>query len=250
MQLYINCSANESVSKKEIKPLKLKPKERALLRKTCGLRPNQNLFKSNGDTHKNTKSGSKQSLVPPFPCPSSNKNRKTKAKKMKFALTSMFLSLSLALSINLPTTANADSFKVRKTHGHWHLSCGTPPGAKSEKCALVQDVTDETRPNYSLRVIFLRSRDGKKEVLRVVAPLGVLLPTGLGLKIDNTDMGHAQFMKCGKIGCIAEVVVTNKIVQKFRTGKNAVFIIFQTPELGIGFPVSLNGFSAGYSTLK
>lgn len=159
-------------------------------------------------------------------------------------------SLLFGMSLSLSTGAKAESFKVRKTHGHWHLSCGTPPGAKSEKCALVQDVTDETRPNYSLRVIFLRSRDGKKEVLRVVAPLGVLLPTGLGLKIDNNDMGHAQFMKCGKIGCIAEVVVTDKIVEKFRTGKNAVFIIFQTPELGIGFPVSLNGFSAGYQTLK
>lgn len=175
-----------------------------------------------------------------------------KAKHMKFVNKSLFLSLSflVSLSVGLINTAKAESFKVRKTHGHWHLSCGTPPGAKSEKCALVQDVTDETRPNYSLRVIFLRSRDGKKEVLRVVAPLGVLLPTGLGLKIDNTDMGHAQFMKCGKIGCIAEVVVTNKIVEKFRTGKNAVFIIFQTPELGIGFPVSLNGFGAGYRTLK
>lgn len=146
--------------------------------------------------------------------------------------------------------AQAETFKVRKTYGHWHVSCGVPPGSKSEKCALVQDVTDETRPNYSLRVIFLRSQNGEKEVLRVVAPLGVLLPTGLGLKIDNADMGHAPFMKCGKIGCIAEVVVTNQIVTKFKTGKNAIFIIFQTPEVGIGFPVSLSGFNAGYKTLK
>lgn len=162
-----------------------------------------------------------------------------------------FLAVTLFFSI-IPdhSHAKAESFKVRKTHGHWHVSCGTPPGAKNEKCALVQDVTDETRPNYSLRVIFLRSRDGKKEVLRVVAPLGVLLPTGLGLKIDNADMGHAPFMKCGKIGCIAEVVVTDQIVNKFKTGRNAVFIIFQTPEVGIGFPVSLSGFGAGYNTLK
>ena len=162
----------------------------------------------------------------------------------------MLLALSFFAAIPNDSHARAESFKVRKTHGHWHVSCGKPPGAKNEKCALVQDVTDETRPNYSLRVIFLRSRDGKKEVLRVVAPLGVLLPTGLGLKIDDADMGHAPFMKCGKIGCIAEVVVTDQIVDKFKKGRNAVFIIFQTPEVGIGFPVSLNGFDAGYNTLK
>ena len=221
-----------------------------MLTKTCGQRQNHKFVFQNRATKIEKCSGVKQWPLAAFSSFSPNKNSKNKAKTMKTALTSLFLSLSLAFTVNLPTTAKADSFKVRKTHGHWHLSCGTPPGAKSEKCALVQDVTDETRPNYSLRVIFLRSRDGKKEVLRVVAPLGVLLPTGLGLKIDNTDMGHAQFMKCGKIGCIAEVVVTNQIVEKFRTGKNAVFIIFQTPELGIGYPVSLNGFSSGYSTLK
>ena len=146
--------------------------------------------------------------------------------------------------------ASADTFRVRKTVGHWHVSCGTPPGAKNEKCALVQELIDETRPNYSLKVIFLRSSDGKKEVLRIVVPLGVLLPTGLGLKIDNADMGHAPFMKCGKIGCIAEVVATPKIISKFKTGKNAVFIFFLTPELATGFPVSLSGFNAGYKTLR
>ena len=146
--------------------------------------------------------------------------------------------------------ASADTFRVRKTVGHWHVSCGTPPGAKNEKCALVQELIDETRPNYHLKVIFLRSSDGKKEVLRIVVPLGVLLPTGLGLKIDNADMGHAPFMKCGKIGCIAEVVATKEIVAKFKSGKNAVFIFFLTPELATGFPVSLSGFNAGYQTLK
>ena len=164
-----------------------------------------------------------------------------------FAVLSFMLLTSLT---GLSAPLKADSFKVRQTFGHWHVSCGTPPGATAEKCALVQDVTDETRPNYSLRVIFLRSRRNNKEVLRVVAPLGVLLPTGLGLKIDSADMGHAPFMKCGKIGCIAEVVVTDQIVSKFKTGKNAVFIIFQTPEVGIGFPVSLSGFNAGYKALK
>ncbi len=171
----------------------------------------------------------------------------------KNATFGIYLVLSFALFACLAdviTPLKAESFKVRQTFGHWHVSCGTPPGATAEKCALVQDVTDETRPNYSLRVIFLRSRSNKKEVLRVVAPLGVLLPTGLGLKIDSADMGHAPFMKCGKIGCIAEVVVTDQIVSKFKTGKNAVFIIFQTPEVGIGFPVSLSGFNAGYQALK
>ncbi len=142
------------------------------------------------------------------------------------------------------------SSDIKSTHGAWQLRCGQPPGAKVEKCALVQSVKAEDRPNVSLTVIFLRSYDGKTQILRVVAPLGVLLPTGLGLKIDNVDVGHAPFLKCGPVGCVAEVVANDDLIAKMKTGSNAVFIIFQTPEFGIGVPIALSGFSDGLSQLN
>jgi invasion protein IalB len=142
------------------------------------------------------------------------------------------------------------SSQIKATHGSWQLRCGQPPGAKQEKCALVQSVKAEDRPNVSLTVIFLRSYDGKTRILRVVAPLGVLLPTGLGLKIDNADVGHAPFLKCGPVGCVAEVVANEELIAKMKTGQSAVFIIFQTPEFGIGVPISLGGFSDGLTQLN
>jgi len=114
----------------------------------------------------------------------------------------------------------------------------------------VQSVKAEDRRNVSLTIIFLRSFDGEKKLLRVVAPLGVLLPTGLGLKIDGEDVGHAPFLKCGQIGCVAEVVADEKLVDKMRSGSNAIFIIFQTPEEGIGVPIDLAGFSDGLTQLN
>lgn len=140
--------------------------------------------------------------------------------------------------------------EVRAMHGSWQLRCGRPPGAQKEKCALVQSVKAEDRQNVSLMVIFMRSYDGKTRILRVFAPLGVLLPTGLGLKIDNTDVGHAPFMKCGPVGCMAEVVVNDDLFTKLKGGKDAIFIIFQTPENGIGIPISLAGFNDGLNALN
>jgi invasion protein IalB len=78
----------------------------------------------------------------------------------------------------------------------------------------------------------------------------VLLPAGLGLRIDNAEIGRAGFVRCLPDGCVAEVVMDDNLVSKMRTGKSAVFIIFQTPEEGIGIPVSLNGFGPGLDTLK
>lgn len=162
----------------------------------------------------------------------------------------LVLVLSLLALPILSDAAQAQTGTVKATHGSWQVNCGKPPGAKEEKCAAVQSVTAEDRPNVGLTVIFLKSVEGDKKLLRVVAPLGVLLPTGLGLKIDDADVGHAPFLKCGKIGCLAEVVVNDELAGKLKSGKQAVFIIFQTPEAGIGIPISLDGFSQAMASLK
>jgi invasion protein IalB len=77
----------------------------------------------------------------------------------------------------------------------------------------------------------------------------VLLPAGLGLKVDQADVGRAGFVRCTLRGCYAEVVMDDNLVKQLRTGQTATFFIFQTPEEGIGFPMSLKGFGEGYDKL-
>jgi invasion protein IalB len=158
------------------------------------------------------------------------------------------LGLTVAL-LTLPADRAAAQGAVKSVHKDWQIRCDTPPGAKSEQCALIQSVTAEDRANVGLTVIVLKTADAKSRLMRVVAPLGVLLPSGLGLKIDTADVGRAGFVRCLPNGCIAEVVMDEELIKKLRTGKSATFIIFQTPEEGIGFPMSLNGFGEGYDKL-
>ena len=138
---------------------------------------------------------------------------------------------------------------VKNTFGDWQLRCETPPGAQAEQCALVQNVAAEDRPNVTLVVIVLKTADQKSRLLRVVAPLGVLLPAGLQLKIDQTEIGRAGFVRCLTTGCVAEVVMEDTLVNQMKAGQTATFIVFQTPEEGIGIPVSLNGFAPGLDAL-
>jgi invasion protein IalB len=138
---------------------------------------------------------------------------------------------------------------VRSSHGDWQMRCETPAGAKAEQCAIVQSIAAEDRPSITLLVIVLRTADQKSRLLRVVAPLGVLLPSGLGLKIDDKDIGRAGFVRCLTTGCVAEVVMDDALIAQMRTGKTATFIVFQTPEEGVGIPVSLNGFTQGLESL-
>jgi invasion protein IalB len=138
---------------------------------------------------------------------------------------------------------------VKAKHGDWEMRCETPPGASREQCALIQSVAAEDRPNVTLIVIVLRTADGKSRLLRVIAPLGVLIPSGLGLKIDQVDVGRAGFVRCLPNGCVAEVVMEDKLIDQMKNGQSATFIIFQTPEEGIGIPLALAGFKEGLEQL-
>jgi invasion protein IalB len=138
---------------------------------------------------------------------------------------------------------------VKSVHGDWQIRCETPAGAQSEQCALFQSVVAEDRNNVGITVLVLKTADQKSRLMRVQAPLGVLLPAGLGLKIDNVDVGRAGFVRCLPRGCYAEVVMDDTLVGKLRTGQTATFFIFQTPEEGIGFPMGLKGFGDGYDKL-
>jgi invasion protein IalB len=156
---------------------------------------------------------------------------------------------ALLAAAALSPSAAAAQGAVKAKHGDWELRCETPPGASREQCALLQSVAAEDRPNVNLVVIVLKTADGKSRLLRVVAPLGVLLPSGLGLKIDQTDIGRAGFVRCLPTGCVAEVVMEDKLLEQLKSGTTATFVIFQTPEEGVGIPVALAGFKEGFEKL-
>ena len=162
------------------------------------------------------------------------------------AWAALFAAAALQLG---PVSSASPQGAVKSVHGDWQIRCDTPAGAQKEQCALIQSVVAEDRSNAGLTVIILKTADQKSKLMRVVAPLGVLLPSGLGLKLDDKDVGRAGFVRCLPNGCVAEVVMDDNLLNQLKTAKTATFIIFETPEEGIGFPLSLKGLPEGYDKL-
>ena len=158
--------------------------------------------------------------------------------------------LAFGIGAAVPALAQAGTTgTVKSKHGAWAVVCDQPAGATGEQCALLQNVVAEDRPEVGLSIVALKTADKKARILRVLAPLGILLPNGLGLYVDGKDIGRAQFVRCFADGCFAEVVLADELLKTLSAGKSATFIVFQTPEQGIGIPVDLNGFKDGFAAL-
>ncbi|MEP0943615.1 MAG: invasion associated locus B family protein [Rhizobiaceae bacterium] len=160
----------------------------------------------------------------------------------------LLFTLATGLLLIQPVDASAQS-NSNSRHGAWSIICDVPPGASTEQCALMQNVVAEDRPEVGLSVVVLKTADNKARILRVLAPLGVILPNGLGLNVDGKDMGRASFVRCVSDGCFAEVILKDDLLNTLKSGQNATFIIFASPEEGIGIPVDLSGFGDGYNNL-
>src|SRR5438270_5463751 len=108
--------------------------------------------------------------------------------------------LAAAFLLGLTQAASAQG-AVRSVHGDWQIRCDTPPGAQGEQCALIQSVVAEDRSNAGLTVIVLKTADQKSKLMRVVAPLGVLLPSGLGLKLDRSEEHTSELQSQSNLVC-------------------------------------------------
>jgi invasion protein IalB len=167
-------------------------------------------------------------------------------KNLLRVLSGVALVVAVALAIE---SAGAQQGAIRDKHGDWETRCETPPGASYEQCAIVLSVVDRDRPNLTLVVIVLNTADRKARLMRIIAPLGVLLPAGVSLRIDDEDFGRLNFLQCLANGCIAQLAIDDKLLDKLKSGKTATLGIFQTPEQGVGVIAPLAGFKESYEQL-
>jgi invasion protein IalB len=165
------------------------------------------------------------------------------------ALLSLVVALALFAAVGRTTAAEDSQGAIRDKHGDWVTRCETPPGAAHEQCAIVLSVVDQDRPNLILVVIVLNTADRKVRLMRVIAPLGVLLPPGVSLRVDEADAGRLSFLQCLPNGCVAQLALDDALLDKLKKGKTATLGIFQTPEQGVGMQTPLAGFKEAYEQL-
>jgi len=139
---------------------------------------------------------------------------------------------------------------VRENHGAWSIICDRPAGASADQCALMQNVIAEDRPEVGLSVVILKTADRKAKILRILAPLGVLLKDGMELYVDNNNIGRAYFTRCFSEGCYVEVEIDDELMRILRAGKAAVFALRESADQDrVGIPIELTGFGEGYDAL-
>ena len=144
------------------------------------------------------------------------------------------------------------------THGAWQIQCGTAPAdaggdqAGKKSCGMVQITHSEKNANIGLSLVIIKTKQADKDVImmRVMAPIGVYLPTGVALEIDGAAVGRVPFTRCRPQICEALAEASPETLAKMKKGTVANFIVYEAPGLGVPMKISLEGFSAAMDNLN
>ena len=141
-------------------------------------------------------------------------------------------------------------------NGKWKVQCEILPAVEgqpeSRQCGMVQSTQNEKNPKATLTLVMVKTEANGKSIInmRVLAPIGVFLPTGVALEIDGDAVGRVPFTRCMPQVCMAFAEASPETLAKLKKGKSANFIIYEAPGMGLPMTLSLDGFSASLAALE
>ncbi|EJF88223.1 invasion associated locus B family protein [Bartonella melophagi] len=136
-----------------------------------------------------------------------------------------------------------------QTYGAWTKVCSLPPGTSNIQCEITQDVRTQERRDITFRVTFHKLPKNQETLMRVFVPIRVELRSGIGIKIDDKNIGKIEYRRCLGDNCVAEALLKEDVLKLFLNGKTATYFIFTTPEKGVGGLIDLRGLSEAYVDL-
>jgi len=135
------------------------------------------------------------------------------------------------------------------THDFWRVRCNTPTGAPAA-CQIFQNIVVKESGQPVLKFAVGFAEDGNTAVGIFVIPLGIYLPPGLTLQVDDGQVFEMAIEICGKKGCRVRFSFDDNLLTLFKRGSSATVTFYVGDQKAIRIPVSLKGFTLALKDVR
>lgn len=154
-----------------------------------------------------------------------------------------------------PPAQQADDDNKGQRFDDWLVRCEQPPQGGGERCFMVQNImaqNDEGKRVPLLNVIIGHSEaDGQPiTVMQFTVPLGLYLPSGIGLQVDQSQPVRVAIEVCSQQACVARYRLEEGVRSSMQKGQQAKVQLTKANRQAIDVPISLKGFTKAYAALK
>lgn len=155
------------------------------------------------------------------------------------------------LAMTAPSNAAAQSAPPGvEQFGDWGVTC-PPEGSNMPKICTMVQVVSATPEGQSESMLLMRASlalvgPDRTPAISIQVPLGVLLPAGIAVKIDEGEPLGMPYRLCGQDGCRAVLPVQAETLAAMKAGAEARVAFMDATGEQIVVPMSLTGFTAAF----
>jgi len=147
----------------------------------------------------------------------------------------------------------APQAEIRAEHQDWVVRCQPAPedafGA-GESCEMYQQVSEQETGQTVLETVIGYPPGADEPVALFNLPLGMLLPPGVQLQVNDNEPIRFAVQLCVQSGCRADIVLEPELVEQMRAGNEGTLTIADPQGQGVELPLSLLGFSASLDEVE
>lgn len=147
------------------------------------------------------------------------------------------------LSQEEPVKAEVKQFK------DWALNCAQKQGEPAPSCFMLQNISSKETGQRVLQIVVGHFGPEQRLGALISVPLGIRLPPGISLQIDEEPAILFPLERCNSGSCQAQAALSDALLTSFKAGqKGQVSFVDGTGQtLAVAF--SLMGFSAAFKEL-
>ena len=150
----------------------------------------------------------------------------------------------LALSL-FPASAQTE-----KKFQDWIYRCEPAQGDVPERCFIVQTIKDTESDRDLAQMAIGYVPDQPDPVAIISLPLGIYLPPGIGLKVDEGEPVRVPVEICDGGGCRTGITLKDPLRASMKKGVTALILVQDGSRQPAGLPISLKGFTAALNSLQ
>ncbi len=130
----------------------------------------------------------------------------------------------------------------------WALNCRSGAQDKSLQCSLSQRVMMKEAGRLLTQVTFLLPSDKTGNThINIRLPLGMLLSTGVSIKVDENAPHTHRIRTCNLNGCYVEEPLSPEFLAQLRKGSTLTITFTNLTQKTIALPLSRGGFDEAYA---
>lgn len=152
----------------------------------------------------------------------------------------------IALIAVLPAWAAEQ--EIESTFGDWSKICTLDEASDTRVCQIVQSANQNDQLVFQSAIGYVEGNE--QPIMYLTAPLGIFLPKGITVIVEENPGLTAIVQRCDGKGCLALLALEDATIDAMRKGTDAKIIFAANAQQNVSLPLSLDGFTAAFRSLS